>query len=62
MIPLDDYRARAERNGPKTAAELRQAAQQMIRDGLGEHTVAAALQLDVNAVRRLVGSCAECET
>jgi len=58
----DDYRARAEQHAPRTVEELRAAAQQMLRDGRGDHTVAQALRLDVAAVRRLVGQCAGCES
>ncbi len=62
MKAPNDYRTRAERHAPQTAAELRRAAQQMLRDGMGEHSVADALKLDVAAVKRLVGQCAGCET
>ena len=61
MKPRNDYQDRAERFAPKTLEEIRDAARQMLRDGLGEHSVADALQLDVNAVRRLIGECAGCD-
>ena len=61
MKPRNDYQDRAERFAPKTIDEIRDAARQMLRDGLGEHSVADALQLDVNAVHRLIGECAGCD-
>ena len=57
---VTDYAKRAQAHAPQTAEELRDAARAMLRDGLGEHTVAEALQLDVNAVRRLIGERAWC--
>ena len=60
MKPQHDYQDRAERFAPKTIDEIRDAARQMLRDGLGENSVADALQLDVNAARRLIGQCAGC--
>ena len=56
-----DYAARAREFAPVTLEELRAAARQMARDGLGEHSIAAALQVDVNAVRRLIGTCSGCD-
>ena len=58
MVP--DYAKRAQARAPQTAEELRDAARAMLRDGLGEYTVAEALQLDVHAVRRLIGERAWC--
>ena len=60
MSTSDNYAQRRDQFKPRTVQELRKSAQQMLRDGLGEHTVAAALQLDVNAVRRLIGECVDC--
>ncbi len=56
------YERRRDLHRPRTAVELRTAAQQMIRDGLGEHSIAAVLRLDVTAVKRLLGSCGECNS
>ncbi len=57
----DRYAARSQQNAPRTVDELREAARAMLRDGFGENTIAAALRLEVDAVRRLLGSCVECE-
>ena len=57
-----DYRERAQANAPRTVDELRTAAWRMARDGLGDHSIAEALKLDVAAVRRLLGNCAGCES
>lgn len=57
---IDAYRERAERHAPRTVEELRDAARGMLRDGMSDHGVAAALGVDVNAVRRLVGECVGC--
>ncbi len=57
-----DYRERAIANAPRTVDELREAARQMAQSGLGEHTIAEALHLDVAAVRGLLGNCAGCES
>ncbi len=59
-MSTDGYAARAQEYAPRSIAELREAARQMFRDGHGLHSVAAALRLDANAVRRLVGQCVEC--
>lgn len=58
----DDYAQHRDQFKPRTVQELRKSAQQMLRDGIGENTIAAALQLDVNAVRRLIGTCQDCES
>ena len=56
-----DYRQRAEQHAPvNTAEEMRAAAQNLLRDGFSDHGIAAALGLDVEAVRRLIGACPEC--
>jgi hypothetical protein len=49
------YRDRAERHAPKTAAEIERAARELAASGLGEHTVAHILRMDVNALRRMLG-------
>ena len=45
---------------PQTIAELQAAAKQMARDGLGDHSIADVLQMDVMQVRRLIGECIRC--
>lgn len=59
-MSTDGYAARAQEYAPRSIAELRAAARQMLRDGLGEHSIADALRLDVDAVRRLLGECQDC--
>lgn len=51
-----DYRQRAEQHAPKTAEEIERAARELISSGLGEHTVAHILRMDVNALRRMLGA------
>lgn len=60
MTPQSDYQDRAERFAPKTIDEIRDAARAMLHDGMSDHGIAAALKMDVNAVRRLIGECAGC--
>lgn len=57
-----DYLDRAQIHATKSALELRDAAQAMARDGHGDHTIAEALKLDVDGVRRLLGDCRDCES
>ena len=56
-----EYDVRAVEHRPETIEGLREAAMQLLRDGLTDHDVAQILELDVNAVRRLVGECIGCE-
>jgi hypothetical protein len=56
-----EYARRAEQHRPRTPQEVRRAAQEMARDGLGDYSIAAALNLDVVAVRRLIGKCPGCD-
>jgi hypothetical protein len=46
--------------GKPRADDLRATALQLIRDGLCPRDVAVALNLDIEALRRLVGGCSEC--
>lgn len=62
MRSADALHARANEHRPKDLDEARDAARQMIRDGYGDHTIAAALQMSVEQVRRLLGPhCPGCE-
>lgn len=47
-------RDRAEQYAPKTAAEIQAAARELAKQ-YSDHTVAAILKLDVNAVRLMLG-------
>jgi hypothetical protein len=40
---------------PRTAAEMQDAARQLIRDGHGDHDTAAILRLNVALVWRMIG-------
>jgi metal-dependent amidase/aminoacylase/carboxypeptidase family protein len=60
VTDIRDYLERANRHAPQSADELCQAARQMLRDGLSDHGVAAALGIDVTAVRRLIAECNGC--
>jgi hypothetical protein len=48
-------RERAEAHKPKTPAQIERAAHELVGRGWGEHTVAHILDLDVNALRQLLG-------
>ena len=61
MLDVTDYAARAQAHAPRTVEDLREAARGMLRDGHGAATIAQALQLDVHAVRQLIGNCTECD-
>jgi hypothetical protein len=50
-----EYRARAMEHAPKTTEEILRAAKSLAAAGFTDHTVAAILQADVNAVRQLIG-------
>lgn len=49
------YRDRAQAHAPKTAEEIERAATDLVASGFSDHTVAAVLRMDVNAVRQLLG-------
>jgi hypothetical protein len=52
----DEYRQRAELHAPKTTVEIERAARELAARGLGDHTVAHVLHMDVNALRRMLGA------
>lgn len=54
-LPLIEQRRRAEAHRPRTPDEVAAAARDMAARGFGDHTVAHVLNLDVAAVRRLIG-------
>lgn len=56
-----EYQRRAQEHAPRTAEELRKAAQQLARDGHSERSIADDLRLDLNGIRRLIGTCEGCE-
>lgn len=62
MTAEQDFDRRAREHAPQTVEGLRDAALEMLRNGLTDHDVAHVLQLDVNGVRRLVGECIGCES
>ena len=48
-------RDQAQRFAPKTADEIQQAARDLADTGHSDHTIAAILKADVNAVRAMIG-------
>lgn len=50
-----DYRALSELNKPKDVEGMREAARELARSGLTEHGIAAALKLNVQIVREMLG-------
>jgi hypothetical protein len=60
MTPTEE-RARANQHRPQAMNELRAAARQMLLDGLGDYSVADALQMSVEQLRRLIGPCQTCD-
>lgn len=52
------YETRAAANAPKTAAEQEQEARRLACDGFGDYTIAQALRLSVEQVRRFLGEAA----
>jgi hypothetical protein len=49
------YRDLAKKHAPQTAQEIVRAAHELAAAGHSDHTIAAVLKLDVNAVRQLIG-------
>jgi transposase len=49
------YRDRAQMHAPKTADEIERAAKDLAASGYSDHTVAAILNVDVAAVRQMIG-------
>jgi hypothetical protein len=54
-VTYSEYDERAQRNAPKTPAEVEQSARDLIRQGFSDHTIASILKIDVNAVRLMLG-------
>jgi hypothetical protein len=54
-----DYDARAQQYAPKTAEEIEQAPRDLAVAGHSNHTIAAILRADVNAVRTMIGPPAQ---
>jgi DNA-binding CsgD family transcriptional regulator len=44
-----------------TALELRAEAERLLRDGLSGYDIALALNIDVEALRHLLGFCVDCQ-
>jgi hypothetical protein len=42
--------------------DLRAEAQRLMLDGMNSRDIAAALHIDIEALRQLVGICVDCET
>jgi transposase-like protein len=57
--PLTDYATRATKHRPQTLNEIRDAAQRMAAENIGDHDIAEALGISVEQVRRLIG-CSDC--
>lgn len=55
MSAIDEYTARAQQNAPKTPAEVAAAACELANRGFSDHTVAAILRIDVEAIRQMIG-------
>lgn len=55
------YRELAEMHKPQTPAEIQIAARDLAAQGFGDYTIAHVLAMDVNAVRQMIGECANCE-
>jgi hypothetical protein len=51
-----EYRARAEAHMPKTKVEVESAAAALAAQRYSDHTIAAILRIDVNAVRQMIGA------
>ena len=56
MTDTENYRVRAGENAPRTVTELRAAAQDMLRAGHTERAIAESLKLDLDGLRRLIGT------
>ena len=50
-----EYAERAQRHAPKTAAEIAATARDLATQGFSDHTIAAILKMDVNAMRAMLG-------
>jgi hypothetical protein len=53
---IDEYRRRAQAHMPKTREEVEAAASQLAGQDFSDHTIAAILKIDVNALRQMVGA------
>jgi hypothetical protein len=61
MTDNESYRLHARQHEPRTLAELRAAAQDMLRAGHTERVIAESLNLDLDGLRRLIGQCENCD-
>jgi hypothetical protein len=50
------YHERADEHRPKTPEEIERVAHELAARGMGDHTIAHVLRLDVNALRQLLGA------
>jgi hypothetical protein len=49
------HRDRAQMHAPRTPEEIARAARDLAASGFSDHTVAAILKVDVNALRKMLG-------